>query len=55
MLSGILIFTSEFELSDSSILGKIQNKGIKYNTDYFADFYQSEKEGIVLSVDIIAR
>lgn len=41
------LFTSKYELHDESILGKILNKNIIYNKEYFANTYYSEWNGIV--------
>ncbi len=45
------LFTSKYELHEESILGKIMNKGIKYNKNFFADVYYIEFDGIVKNVD----
>ncbi len=41
------LFTSKYELHEESILGKILNKSIIYNREYFADTYYSEWNGTV--------
>lgn len=40
----------DWQLDPSSIIGKINNKGIVVNRDYFSDHFQSEVEGQVLDV-----
>lgn len=40
-----------WELDASSIIGKITNKGVVANRDWFADHFESEAAGQVLSVD----
>jgi hypothetical protein len=42
--------SGNWELDESSIIGKITHKGIKWNKDWFSDVYQSEAEGVVLDV-----
>jgi NSS family neurotransmitter:Na+ symporter len=44
-------FSEGWELDPTSIIGRIQNKGITANRDYFADHFESEITGIVASVD----
>lgn len=44
------LFTSNYELHEESILGKILNKSIKYNKEYFADTYYSEWDGTVTNI-----
>ncbi|MGQ9846208.1 MAG: sodium-dependent transporter [Bacteroidales bacterium] len=44
------LFTSKYELHEESILGKILNKGIKYNKKYFANTYYSEWNGTVTNI-----
>jgi neurotransmitter:Na+ symporter, NSS family len=41
-----------WELDPSSIIGKITNKGIVANRTYFADYYESETNGIVHSIRV---
>lgn len=48
------LFTANYELHEESILGKIMNKGIKYNKEFFADTYYIEFDGIVTKVDSCA-
>lgn len=40
-------FSEGWELDASSIIGKITNKGIVANRTYFADYYESETDGLV--------
>ena len=40
----------EWKLDATSIIGKIQNKGVIVNRDYFADHFESEVNGQVLNV-----
>ena len=42
--------SGNWELDASSIIGKIQNKGIEYNRAYFADELEAEVEGTVANV-----
>ncbi len=44
------LFDSKYELHEESILGKIMNKGIKHNKEFFADKYYIEFEGTVSKV-----
>ncbi|MCX7863368.1 MAG: sodium-dependent transporter [Bacteroidales bacterium] len=45
------LFTSKYELHEESILGKIMNKGIAYNKEFFANTYYIEFDGTVTKVD----
>jgi NSS family neurotransmitter:Na+ symporter len=40
-----------WELDPTSIIGRIQNKGITANRDYFADHFESDITGIVSDID----
>lgn len=42
----------KWELDPSSIIGKIQNANVTANRAYFADYFESEVEGVVLEVTI---
>ena len=42
----------EWKLDPSSIIGKIQNADVVANRAYFADYFESEVEGVVLGVSI---
>lgn len=39
-----------WELDESSIIGKITHKGVKWNRNWFSNTYESEAEGVVLDV-----
>lgn len=41
------IGTDKWELHKESIIGQLSHKGLSYNSDYFADFFYSEKAGVV--------
>ncbi len=41
----------EWKLDATSIIGKIQNKGVIVNRDYFAEHFESEVNGQVLNVE----
>jgi neurotransmitter:Na+ symporter, NSS family len=43
-------FSGDWQLDPSSIIGKITNKGVDVNREYFADHFESEVEGMVLSI-----
>ncbi len=45
------LFTAKYELHEESILGKIMNKGIKYNKEFISSEYYIEFDGIVKNVD----
>ena len=45
------LFTSKYELHEESILGKIFNKSIRYNKEYFADAYYAEWDGTVTKLN----
>jgi SNF family Na+-dependent transporter len=48
--SGLL--KGEFELSESSIIGKVLNKGVVANRDYFANHLESDVAGTVSAVKV---
>jgi neurotransmitter:Na+ symporter, NSS family len=41
----------DWELDPSSIIGRIQNKGIIANRDYFSNSFQSDVDGVVAGID----
>lgn len=41
----------EWKLDPTSIIGKIQNKGVIVNRDYFADYFESEVSGEVINIE----
>lgn len=43
-------FKGDWQLDASSIIGKIQNKGVVANRTYFADYFESEVDGEVVSI-----
>ena len=43
-------FQGDWKFDPSSIIGKIQNKSFIANRSYFADFYESEVEGVVSNI-----
>jgi SNF family Na+-dependent transporter len=43
--------SGNWELDASSIIGKIQNKGVVANKSYFADQFEAETKGFVLKID----
>lgn len=47
-------FTEGWTLDDGSILGKITNKGVRANSDFFSDKYEYDADfGIVTSIDTV--
>ncbi|WP_084147112.1 sodium-dependent transporter [Thermonema rossianum] len=48
-------FSGKWELDASSIIGKIQHKGIVANRAYFSDVLESEVEGVVFNIGRTAR
>lgn len=44
-------FKGDWQLDPNSIIGKIQNKGVIVNRDYFANHFESETSGEVLSIE----
>jgi SNF family Na+-dependent transporter len=46
------VLKGNWQLDPSSIIGKISNKGVVANRDYFADFFESEVEGTVVSIHL---
>lgn len=45
------LFTSKYELHEESILGKILNKSIRYNKEYFANAYYAEWDGTITKIN----
>ncbi len=45
------VLKGNWQLDPSSIIGKIAHKGLEANREYFADFFESEVEGIVIQVN----
>lgn len=43
-------FKGDWQLDASSIIGKIQNKGVVANRTYFADYFESEVNGEVVNI-----
>ncbi len=44
-----------WELDANSIIGKIINKGIEANRSYFADYFESDTDGIIVRIEMSDR